>query len=166
MPNSKATMTTTEWRVIDVKVGPKRVSRMRTKDRKCLEFAVTWSTRERTMEPIWNLVDCQAEEVTEPVTPLLAQYLNHALFYPRTHRLCWFCPKKCEDRRVLCDDHEHIGDWLFPLLTPEGKCFRVPPPVVRQLAYKSEDPVLELNVPYRPCPDVQVPMLERWAQDF
>lgn len=156
-------MMTTECRVLAIQVGPKPVSRMRSKDSKCLEFAVTWSNREKTLEPIWNLVDLEAKEVTGKVVPFLAQYLNHVIFYPRTTRLCWFCPKECERGRALCDEHEPIGDWLFPLLPPEGDKIRMPPPVVRQPAYSDEEPILEQNVPYS---YVQVPMFERWTQDF
>ena len=135
----------TEFTVHNISTGPKRWSRVH--NGKCLEFTVSWydlRISARTTEPIWNLIDVEAEEVAEKLVPILKEYLNRAKYYPNTARNCWFCDTKACCGNSLCKEHESIGKWLLPLLEPV-KDIEIEERLVNLEYPALEWPVLESN---------------------
>jgi hypothetical protein len=175
----------TEFTVHDISAGPKRWSRVHNGE--CLEFTVSWFF-DMTTEPIWNLIDVEAEEVAEKLVPILKEYLNRAKYYPNTARNCWFCDTKACCGNSLCKEHESIGKWLFPLIEPvkdieieerlENLEYPVlesneetPPPVIRQQGFSTFG-FSNITGCYRSqcefrctCSNRQVPMYERWLAE-
>ena len=67
------------------------------------------------MEPIWNLVDSDNQEVTEHLVPFLCQYDIMARACPGTNRKCWFCDKKTFSPN-MCKKHDDEFSWLIEIV--------------------------------------------------
>jgi hypothetical protein len=86
--------------------------KQRSKETGCLEFNVVWEDGSFTVEPIWNLVDFNTQEVTEKVAGHLERYAAVTKRYPKVRRACWFCQKLCAHGDNFCREHVKKCNWL------------------------------------------------------